>query len=149
MQVLFDCFPYSNTWGSKNKHHKDTCSNEIGLCLPILSTTPRSINSEHNWEDLCIPFKKWTNMITISSEVQFPIRSSLMQHRFRCVNAFGRSWRAWQTNWITPTYHLREVCQTYLLVRAQISHQHNPKNKKRTNRQTEKWVQDTWNWSWS
>ena len=28
--------------GSNNKHHKDTCSNEIGLRLQILLTTPHS-----------------------------------------------------------------------------------------------------------
>ena len=39
-------------WGSKNKHHKDTCSKEIGLRFQIELTTP--LNSEHNWEDLYI-----------------------------------------------------------------------------------------------
>jgi hypothetical protein len=39
---------------------KDTLS-EIGLCLHILLISPL-INSEHNWEDLCIQLRNHTNM---------------------------------------------------------------------------------------
>ena len=39
---IFDwCVPLR--WRSKNKHDKDTCSEEIALCLQILLTTPHSV----------------------------------------------------------------------------------------------------------
>ena len=58
--VIHDpCIGWSmNRWGSKNKHHKGTCLEEIGLCLWTLSTIPHSIVNTCNWEDLCICLRK-------------------------------------------------------------------------------------------
>ena len=71
-----------------------------------------TLNSEHNWENLCIFQWRHTLLITITKlrDVQLSIQfllmliiDVLMQHKFHCVNQIGRSWRTWKTNWITPT----------------------------------------------
>ena len=40
--------------GSKNKHHEDTCSEEIGLRLHIFINSYFTFSSRHDWEDLCV-----------------------------------------------------------------------------------------------
>ena len=40
--------------GLGDNHRKDTSLKEIGLRFQFLLTTPHSIVSEHNWDDLCI-----------------------------------------------------------------------------------------------
>ena len=66
---------YAVQWGSKNKQHKYTCLEEIGLHLQFVLTTPHS-NSKHN--KICIQLRNQqtctTNKsITKSGEVQFLI----------------------------------------------------------------------------
>ena len=39
-------------YGLKNKDHKDTCLKEIELFSNFVSYS--TLNSEHNWDDLCI-----------------------------------------------------------------------------------------------
>ena len=76
-------------WGSKNKCYKDTCLEEIKLCLQTLLTTPHSkVNT--TGRALCIQLRNQqtctSNYITESIEVRFSIQLMLMLHR-RFANA--------------------------------------------------------------
>ena len=96
----------------KSKHHTDTHTKEIGLCLQILITIQHSIvNSAYKWDDLMYPLKE-TNRHVLPITILKQRRSdfcrcfivdSLMQHEFCCVNLIGKSWRTWKMNHITPT----------------------------------------------
>ena len=121
-------------WGSKSKHHKDTCLKEIGLHLQILVTTPHSIVntigsslgrthvSSEGINKHALPMT-----ITKSGEVWFLIwflqmfrcRFGNATQTLRCLNLIGRTWNA---NQITPTY-LTQVghnCATFISVRMKF-----------------------------
>ena len=83
------------------------------------------LNSERNWEDLCIQFQNNNHVllllqttITKSRWVRFSSRFLQTSHRrfvnatwvFCCVNLISsRSWRTWEMNQITPhTLHSRD-----------------------------------------
>ena len=106
--------------GSKSKHHKDTCLNEIGQCLQILITTLHSIMNTIGRTYLSnqgIHTHALLITITKSRKVRFQSNFNrcfiiylVMQHEFSRVNLIGRSWRTWKTSQITPTC-LKEVEQ--------------------------------------
>ena len=102
-------------WGSKNKHHKDTCSKGVGLHIQNLLTIPHSTLNTIGRTYVLIPKTNnltlpWT--ITRSKEVQISIRFSLLllsstihrrhtllQLEFHYMNLIGR-----KMNRRAPTY---------------------------------------------
>ena len=75
-----------------------------------------TLNSEHNWEDLCIQSRNQRLTCTYDNHIQirggpifrgiwwYFIVDLLVQHKFCCINLSGRSSRTWKTTWRTPTY---------------------------------------------
>ena len=92
-------------WGSKCKHHKDTCLKEIGHSCYINNLS--TLNNEHNCGDLCIHSRNQQTCTSNNSKymrrglIFNPIFVNvivdvLMQLKFDCVNIIGRGWRTWK-----------------------------------------------------
>ena len=135
---------YAVRWGSKGKHHKETCLKEIGLHTSSNANQCSTFDSQHKWEDLYMyHLKNRQTCISSSDMIEygevwfsiwffctcfFFIIDLLMQTRvLLCVNLINRSWRTWRTNPSTPTYlththiqmvlvymHLQTHAQTYI-----------------------------------
>ena len=109
-------------WGSKSKHHKDTCSKEIGLRFQVLIITPHSIMnitgrtyvSNYEITQTCISDNhKQIKEGPIFNPVFWRcfIVDLLMQHEFCCVNFIGRSRRTWKNklnNTHIPDAHIQQ-----------------------------------------
>ena len=114
---------YVIRWGSKSKHHIDTCLKEIGLHI-----NHSTLNSEHSWEDLCF-WSRSQQMCTFNNHKWIRgglIFNPIYVHAFIanatqvwCANLIVRSWRTWKTNRITPTYLTYKICPIALELNLQ------------------------------
>ena len=80
-----------------------------------------TLNSKHNWEDLCIQSRNQRLTCTYDNHIQirggpifrgiwwYFIVDLLVQHKFCCINLSGRSSRTWKTTWRTPTYPMCSI----------------------------------------